>query len=117
MRIDEEKREGVLVMAPVGRVDSTTSEDLEKWAQVRLEAGETRLVVDLSGVEYISSAGLRVLLLLAKRLKGPAGGLALCGLTPPVRQVLDLAGFLPLFPLHASREEALAGLVAGSGRP
>ena len=56
-----------------------------------------RLVVDFSGVEYISSAGLRVMLILAKRVREQRGALALCGLGDSVRHVFDLAGFLPLF--------------------
>jgi anti-anti-sigma factor len=66
--------------------------------------------VDFSGVEYISSAGLRVLLVAAKRMGG--GGLVLCALTEPVRQVFDLAGFLPLFAVEASRDGALARLAS-----
>ena len=110
MRIGEEKDGRGLVIAPEGRVDSASSSELERLVVSRIEAGEKRLVLDLSGVEYISSAGLRVLLMAAKRLKGPPGGLVLCGIGPSVRTVLELAGFLPLFAVEARREEALARL-------
>jgi hypothetical protein len=66
-----------------------------------------RNVLDLAG-EYISSAGLRVLLMAAKRLKEPPAALVLCGIVPGVRTVLELAGFLPLFVVEAGREQALA---------
>jgi anti-anti-sigma factor len=110
MRIGEEKDGRALVIAPEGRVDSVSSSELERLVVSRIEAGEKRLVLDLSGVEYISSAGLRVLLMAAKRLKEPPGGLVLCGMGPSVRTVLELAGFLPLFAVEARREEALARL-------
>jgi anti-anti-sigma factor len=110
MEIGEERSEGTLVMAPSGRLDSATSGELEKRLVARLDAGERRLVLDMAGVEYISSAGLRVLLMAAKRLKEPAGGLVLCGIGPAVHTVLELAGFLPLFVVVPARQEALARL-------
>jgi anti-anti-sigma factor len=113
MQIGEEKQGGALVIAPVGRVDSVSSGELEKVVLSRIDAGARRLVLDLAGVEYISSAGLRVLLIAAKRLKEPPAALVLCGIGPGVRTVLELAGFLPLFAVEPGREQALAR-VAGS---
>jgi len=108
MQIGEDKVGEALVIAPAGRVDSVSSAELERVVVARLDGGERRLVLDLSGVEYISSAGLRVLLMAAKRLKAPPAALVLCGLGPSVRTVLELAGFLPLFTVEAGREQALA---------
>jgi len=108
MQIVEDKVGEVLVIAPVGRVDSVSSAELERVVVSRIDAGGRRLVLDLTGVEYISSAGLRVLLMAAKRLKAPPAALVLCGLGPSVRTVLELAGFLPLFTVEAGREQALA---------
>ena len=109
MQIDEERTAAALVIAPVGRVDSVSSSELERLVVRHLDAGERRLVIDLLGVEYISSAGLRVLLLAAKRLK-PRGALVLCGIGPSVRTVLELAGFMSLFVVEPFRAEALARL-------
>ena len=114
MEIQEEKHEGVLVVAPVGRVDTTTSIDLEERLVRHLDTGERHLVIDLGGIEYISSAGLRVLLILAKKLKAAGGDLVLCALGPAVRQVFELAGFLPIFRVEATREQALARLASPS---
>jgi anti-anti-sigma factor len=110
MQIGEERSAGALVIAPAGRLDSVSSSAFEQHVGSRLDAGERRLVIDLSGVEYISSAGLRVLLLAAKRLKQPPAALVLCGLGPGVRAVLELAGFLPLFTIEPARAQALARL-------
>jgi anti-anti-sigma factor len=113
MTIQEEKREDVLIVAPIGRVDSTTSLELERYLLGRLASGPQRVVIDMLGVEYISSAGLRVLLMLAKKLGPGSGRLVLCSMGAPVRQVFELAGFIPLFAVEASRELALARLGAG----
>jgi anti-anti-sigma factor len=115
MRIGEERCFGILVVAPVGRVDSTTSSELEEVLLARVGSGERRVVVDMAGIDYISSAGLRVFLKLAKKLKELGGGLALAAMGAPVRQVFELAGFLPLFAIEPSRELALARL--GPERP
>jgi anti-anti-sigma factor len=108
MDIAETRQGLVFVVAPAGRADSTTSDALEQALTKAIDAGELRLVVDLEGVSYISSAGLRVLLIVAKRLKTQRGTLVLCALTDAVRQVFDLAGFLPLFLVEPTRDLAVA---------
>jgi anti-anti-sigma factor len=113
MEIAEEKQGGVMILAPRGRVDSVSSSLLESALLKSLEAGETRLAVDCGAVEYISSAGLRVLLMLVKKLQGNDGRLVLCAMPESVRLVFELAGFLPLFEIEDSREAALSRLEAG----
>jgi anti-anti-sigma factor len=115
MEIGEDNAAGARVIAPRGRLDSLSSGELERHVVARLDAGDRRVVIDLAGVEYVSSAGLRVLLLAAKRLKPPAGALVLCGMAPSVRTVLELAGFTSLFTIEAGREAALARLAAAPG--
>jgi anti-anti-sigma factor len=110
MTITQHRYPRALAIAPVGRVDSTTSGTLEDALDSALRAGERRLVIDLAGVEYISSAGLRVLLVLARRLRESQGSLVLCAMAEPVRQVFELAGFLPLFVVEPSRDAAVARL-------
>ena len=112
MDIREERVGDVVVVVPVGRVDSTTSSELDARLAALHAAGCRRLVVDFSAVEYISSAGLRVMLGLAKRAKDTGGRAALCALDPTVRQVFDLAGFTALFSVAPGRDQAVA-LVAG----
>ena len=114
MEILEQTQDGAVVLAPRGRVDSTSSAELEAALLGQLDAGRTRVAVDLEGVEYISSAGLRVLLMLAKKLRGQSGRLVLCAMPESVRLVFELAGFLPIFEIDDSRAAALARLGAGS---
>ena len=100
MHIQQIDRDGVTIVAPAGRIDTTTSG--------ALDAGARSLLLDLGDVDYISSAGLRVLLVLARRMRDLQGRLVLCGLTGPVRQVFQLAGFLPLFRVEPSQDAALS---------
>lgn len=107
MQIDDLSQNGALVVAPTGRIDSTTAAAVEEHLLRVFNAGHRRIVIDLSGVDYISSAGLRVLLGLAKRMREIKGGLVLCGMNDAVHQVFGLAGFLPLFAIDESREAAV----------
>ena len=114
MEIYQERRDHVLIVAPVGRVDTTTAPHLEQAVGAALDAGERRIVVDLEGVSYISSVGLRLLLVAAKRMRERQGLLVLCTLGDAVRQVLDLAGFLPLFTIEQTRDLAVARCASGA---
>jgi anti-anti-sigma factor len=110
MEIERQLGDGRALVAPAGRIDTTTSPLLDAELKRVVDGGTRKLVVDFGRVDYISSAGLRVLLVLAKRLRSERGRLVLCGLNGPVQQVFDLAGFLPLFTIEESREAALARL-------
>jgi anti-sigma B factor antagonist len=110
MEIREERRDAILIVAPAGRVDSNTSSRFE--AAVLGHASESRLLVDLSAVEYISSAGLRVFLMLARKVKEAGGRLVLCGMGASVRQVFDLAGFTALFAVEPAVEQGVTRLSA-----
>ena len=108
MTIDESTSDRVTVLSPVGRIDTTTSGRLEDTLRQNVDGGVRDLLVDLAGIEYISSAGLRVFLVLAKRMKDLRGRLVLCGMREPVRQVFQLAGFMPLFVVEPERSAAMA---------
>jgi stage II sporulation protein AA (anti-sigma F factor antagonist) len=70
--------------------------------------GERRLLLDLSGVDYVSSAGLTALGAIARRIADAGGAMVLCGLTEPVRLVFDLGGLLSQFTIAASLPEGVA---------
>ncbi len=106
MTIDQSTQNNVTVFAPSGRIDTVTSGALEDAVRRTVDDGARQLLVDFASVEYISSAGLRVFLVLAKRMRGLRGRVVLCGMGQPVRQVFQLAGFLPLFTIADSREAA-----------
>ncbi|HEY8009501.1 MAG TPA: STAS domain-containing protein [Rudaea sp.] len=108
--IAQEQEGAARVLALRGRLDTDTAADMELALQDLLAAGEHDFLIDLSGVIYVSSAGLRVLLALAKRLDGGKGSLRLCGLNASVMQVFEVAGFSKLFAIFKDRATALAGM-------
>jgi len=97
-----------LVLTVSGRMDALTAQEFEAECARWLEAGEKRLVVDLAGLDYISSAGLRSILAAAKKLKAQGGGMAFCALAGIVAEVFAVSGFNKLLPVFPTRDEALA---------
>jgi anti-anti-sigma factor len=91
-----------------GRVDTGTAAALEKACLATIEAGSRRLLLDLAEVDFVSSAGLRVFLVAAKRLGSLDGRLALCRLGKAVADVLALSGFDRILITAPTRGEALA---------
>jgi anti-anti-sigma factor len=108
MRIQETKVEAVFILQPEERLDTTTSPEFEKRVVGLLSAGEQFFVIDLRNVAYMSSAGLRVLLMFLKKLSASGGKLVLCNLSPEIRQIFDIAGFTRMFTIASGREDALA---------
>ena len=102
--------DGVLVVAMIERFDAYSAKEVETFLQEAVSSGTDKLVCDFSPTEYISSAGLRVLLAVAKALKKAGGTIALCSLGSPVREVFETAGFTPLFPIYGDEKEAVAGI-------
>jgi len=108
MDLREEKVGGVTVVEVTGRIDSTTAPALRERLTNNLEAPKVRLVLDLRRLEYISSAGFRILLLAAKRADESGSRFVLCGVSGKARQLFDLGGFLDLFTIVGSRDEGIA---------
>ena len=75
-----------------------------------ISSDDNTVVMDLEGLSYISSAGLRVILLIAKTLRKRNADLILCSLSDPIREVFEISGFDKIIPVHASREQALAAV-------
>ena len=93
------------LVIPAGRIDATTSSEFDQALQLLLE-NENYLILDLSKCDYLSSAGIRTLLITEKKLKGTGGGLILCGLIPEVFQIIEMAGMLQIFRVMKSVGEA-----------
>ena len=110
MDISEERKADAVILALSGKLDATTAKTFEDRILGVINSGTLRLVVDLSQLDYVSSSGLRVFLLAAKRLQTVDGKIVLCSMKDHVRQVFDLAGFSSILSIYGSRDEAIKGL-------
>ncbi|KAA0892943.1 STAS domain-containing protein [Pusillimonas sp. ANT_WB101] len=108
MSLSSEKIGEVLVISASGQINSANAAQVESGLLAYVEQGERLCALDLSGLDYISSAGLRVVLILARGLKQKSGQLVLCGLQPQVHEVFDISGFLSILTVVASRSEAVS---------
>ncbi len=109
MEVNFRKEEKALVVSVTGRMDAVSAPDFDKQVEKEIDKGETYFVLDLSGLDYISSAGLRSMLTLAKKLKSKEGGLVLCGLQEMVTEVFEVSGFTTIFEIFGSLKEAMEG--------
>jgi anti-sigma B factor antagonist len=108
VKIAEKKEGNVTVILPDGKIDSTSSPEVEKKINELIDRGEKYLVINLAGTEYISSSGLRVMLSSLKRLRKIQGDLKVSCTRPLVRNVFDMAGFTQIFEFYDREEEALS---------
>ena len=110
MELSETKSDGTLVVTPTGRLNAESAQALQELLLSRIDAGETSLLLDLAHLDYISSAGLRSLLIAAKRVQACDGRFAICALTANVREVFRMSGFDTIIDVHPDRVTALRSL-------
>jgi anti-anti-sigma factor len=106
-RIDAD---GVAVIAAEGRISQRTAPDLQRLLTAAIASARDGVVLDLSGVDYISSAGLGLLEQLAARLGSDGRRLVLCHLQDPVSAALALAGSVPHLTIESTRDAAVEGM-------
>lgn len=108
MQIKEETRGNVKVVALIGKLDANSSQSVENQLLAVLNQGANRLVLDFSQLTYMSSLGLRVLMMVAKHLNKVNGKLALAGLNEHIFEVFKIARFTNIFSIFPSCEQAVA---------
>jgi anti-anti-sigma factor len=108
MKIETEEVGSTTVLGIEGKLDTATAGDADTHIDGVVASGATRILLDFSQLDFISSAGLRTLLLAGKKLKKRGGELCLCSLNETVKDVFDISGFSALFKVYADRGEALS---------
>ena len=98
---------GVTVMDIQGRIDSITSGLFLSRLNELIDGGCNRFIIDFSRLSFISSVGLRVLLVCDKKIRPRDGKIILCGLSTDVQEVFKITEFSTIFPVCKNREEAL----------
>lgn len=111
MEFNQNDRQGISVVVLKGRLDSGNAGELEKGLGSLFTQPGQKAVVDMEKLDYISSAGLRVVLMLAKRARQSGGRLLLSCLAPSVREVFEISGFLKIVEVASDTEAAVTALV------
>ncbi len=107
MNISVKEVESVTVVQFEGHLDTSTAPDAQARLDELVEGGTTKILVNFTDLEYISSAGLRVLLVIGKRLGSAGGKLRLCNLNETVFEVFEISGFSTIFSVFKDQAEAL----------
>ncbi len=107
MEIFQENNKGIEIFKVKGSLDSNTSPEFETRIYNALEGGQRKLIFNLEDLNYISSAGIRVMLKTTKDLKRMEGNIVLCSLQDYVREVFDIAGFDGYLNIENNLDEAM----------
>ena len=107
MEIIEEKHEAISIFKLNGRLDSNTSQGFEKKIFDAISDGSKNMIVDFKDLDYISSAGLRVILKATKALNREEGKIMLCSMQDYVKEVFEIAGFDSFLAIVGTMDEAL----------
>jgi len=108
MKIETRESDGVHIIAFEGNLDTNTSPEAEAKINELLEAGKQKLLVNFEQLNFISSAGLRILLATVKKLNTSGGALRICSLNSTVQEVFDISGFATILSVKGTEEEALS---------
>lgn len=108
MKIVDKNLNDVTIVSVEGSIDALTAPEISKYMNNLISNGKTKLVANFSGVDYTSSAGLRVLLGAVKETRSRGGDLFLVGVQPDVEKVLSLSGFTSIIKVFTDEEQAVS---------
>ena len=108
--VTEEREHDALVLLPAGSLDSGNAHAFELIVMGHVSNGERRLIVDFSGLNFVSSAGLRVFIIAARALQARMGQIVLCSMKNHVEDVFRVSGIYRVITIKESRAAALAAL-------
>ena len=107
MEISQKEENGIVFIAIKGRLDAESSPEAEKVVKDVLEGQTSRLLFNLGALEYLSSAGLRVLLSASKEMRRKEGKIVLCALNEFVKEIFEVSGFQSLIPIADSVDSGI----------
>lgn len=110
MDYHDEEKQGFKILHLNGRLDSATAPSFEHNLLGYIQAGHKDLILDLAALEYISSAGLRVILAAAKKIKINDGKFGICALNENVNEVFEISGFDTILTITKSIDESISAL-------
>jgi len=106
MEITTVVNDNIAILMPKGRIDSITANEFDTKITELLDSGQTKVIIDFSGTDFISSAGLRILLLKAKLAKSLKGKIVLSTMSQSISEVFEVSGFSTLFTIFKTVDAA-----------
>ncbi len=110
LTIETEEKPPVTLLRLDGRLDATSAPNLEAELNTHLEKEGSKLLLDFSRIDYLSSAGMRLLLSATKKAKSAGGVIAFCSLNDDVMEIIKMAGFERILQIYSTELEALNNL-------
>lgn len=110
MNIEQTKVGETRVLTPEGSLDAQTEKEFQDTVVENIDSGEKSILLDFSKIAYTSSAGLRAILIIAKRQKESGGKLAVCGLQESVAEIFSVSGFDTIVDVYSDLSAGLEGL-------
>lgn len=110
MKVTIERNGGTLVAMAEDRVDGTNASEFQQALEAAISEEDRVVILDCADLSYISSAGLRVVLLTARALQRQDSKFAVCSLSEQIREVFEISGFDKIIPVHSTRDAALGAL-------
>ena len=108
VKLQADQIEGALVISVTGRIDGLNAQEFHENLDKEIGGSDNPVVLDLENLSYISSAGLRSILLIAKTLQGRKTRFMLCSLPGPIKEIFEIAGFDKIIDVLESRSDAIA---------
>ena len=104
-----ERIQGILIAIILGRIDSSNADEFQRALETGINSTDQALLLDVERVSYISSAGLRISLIMAKKFNEPGKQFGICSLSDPVREIISASGFDQIIPIYESQDAAISG--------
>ena len=108
MELETERQGDTLIAKTDGRVDGANAREIQSALEAAIDDNTSAVILDMERLSYISSAGLRVILLTAKSLQGRNAKFAVCSLSESIQEVFEISGFDKIISIHPSQAETLA---------
>ena len=107
MELTEIKNDNCVIVGIVGRLDTTNYTVLEKKLMDLIDSGQNKILVECSNMDYVSSSGLRILLMALKKITLVKGKFVLCSLQENIREIFEISGFTSIFEIYPDKSSAL----------
>ena len=107
MEINTEKTDRCVIVGLSGRLDTTNYSLLETALRELIEGPQNKILIECSGLDYVSSSGLRVLLMALKKITLLKGRFVLCGLQRSIHEIFEVSGFISIFEIYPTKADAL----------